>query len=472
MIFAAVIAIISVAVSNMVNSYLMTQRVQQQLKDASILSAQVSPYLAQSDAAELYSIGTRAYEDGGGRVLVLNESGIVQSDSFSEYNGYLLNFSEIDDVLYGGASSAYGFHQIHQDDGKSFWATYCTSAIVRDGGLIGVILYASSVQDVVDSSVALQDQMFWIYWLGLLGVIVAGSLLTGVITRPVKQLTDVALRISAGDFAPRAKISGRNEIAELGRTFDMMCDRLQNIDEQRSEFVSDASHELKTPLASMKILVESILYQDNVPEAVYKDFLTDIDNEIDRLTTLITDLLLLSKMDTDKAVLNIESTDLNRLVTECTDALQPIAEKKHIALETHVPIDLEAECDSLKIRQAVNNLIENGIKYTEDGGLVVITGGREGSEVWISVEDNGVGMREEYLDHIFERFYRVDKARARETGGTGLGLHIVRRIALMHDGRVDVVSEEGVGSRFTLYLPAVHTPHGADAGHPAPRTEG
>lgn len=456
--FGIVLGVVSLAVSSLLNGYLLNQRVQEQLKQAGALSAQVSGYLAQQDAAELYAIGTQTYENGGGRVLVLNPAGIVQSDSFSEYNGYLLNFAEINEIIYGGASSAYGFHEIHQDDGSSFWAAYCTSAVVRDGGLTGVLLYSASVQDIVDTSVSMQKQMMWIYGIGMVVVVAASAILTRFITRPVQQLTDMALRVSAGDLSSRADVHGRNEIAELGRTFNMMCERLQNIDQQRGEFVSDASHELKTPLASMKILVESLLYQDNVPEEVYKDFLADIDVEINRLSHLITDLLLMSKMDTDQAALNIEPTDLSHLVTECVDTLRPIAKMDNITIDTDVPPELEAECDSLKIRQALNNLIENAIKYSQQDGHVTVAGGRAGSDVFISVEDNGVGMGEEYLPHIFERFYRVDKARSRETGGTGLGLHIVRRVAVMHGGRVDVESKEGIGSKFTLTFPAVRKP--------------
>lgn len=452
---AVVFVVLTFAGSSIISNYLVNQRVQVQLRNTSSLGVQVSSYLAQWDANELYAIGTETYERDGGRVLVLNNSGIVQTDSFSEYNGYVLHYPEIETVLAGDHSTAYGFHRIVQEDGSTFYALYSTSAIIREGDLIGVLLYSTSIQDIVDASYSLEQRMLLIYSIGLVCIVVASIILTRFITRPVKQLTDVALRISAGDLAMRANVRGHNEIAELGQTFNMMCDRLQNMDKQRGEFVSDASHELKTPLASMKILCESLLYQDDVPPEVYKDFLSDINKEIDRLNLLITDLLLLSKMDADDAALNVEKTDLARLVRECVDALRPIATDRGIDVETDVPEDLQAECDPLKLRQALNNLVENAIKYSRENGFVRIEGGRNGTDVYVSVEDNGVGMGAEYLPHIFERFYRVDKARSRETGGTGLGLHIVRRVALMHGGRVDVKSEEGVGSVFTLYLPAV-----------------
>ncbi|MBD5559996.1 MAG: HAMP domain-containing histidine kinase [Clostridia bacterium] len=446
-----------IAVSSILNSYLLNQRVQEQIKNVRSLGVQVSSYLAQYDAGELYNLGLHSYEDGGGRMLVLNSAGIVQTDTFSEYNGMVLQFPEVETVLEGDAASAYGFHRITGDAG-SFWALYCTSSVIHDGSLIGAVLFSTSVQDVVDTAEMLQRNMFMVFLLGLAAVLAATIVLTRYIARPVQQLTQTALRVAAGDWTSRVAVTGSGEVAELGRTFNMMCDRLQNVDVQRSEFVSDASHELKTPLASMKILVESLLYQDQVPEEIYKDFLADINKEIDRLTRLITDLLLLSKMDTENAVLNIAEVNVARAVEESTDALAPIARQRGVRIILKVPPELTLECDPLKLRQALNNLIENAIKYSGSEGFVEISAAESGQEICIQVRDNGVGMPKEDLPHIFERFYRVDKARSRETGGTGLGLHIVRRVALMHGGRVEVDSQVGEGSTFRLCLPLVPPP--------------
>ncbi len=452
---AIVFGIISVAVSSIVSNYMLDQRMRDQLKRVSSISVQAAPYLEQADATELYNIVTKSYKDIGGRMLILNDSGIVQTDSFSELNGIRLSLNEIDDILYGQNASSFGYHKIEeQPGGASFWALYCAAPIISNGSVIGVVLYSSYIQDVVDAMEGLQIRMLWIYVLACVIIIISSMILTRFITKPVKQLTDVALKISAGDLKSRAKIKGKSEIAELGQTFNMMCDRLQNIDQQRSEFVSDASHELKTPLASMKILVESLLYQDHVQEEVYKEFLSDINGEIDRLNSLITDLLLLSKMDSDILAINIERVLVKGLINKCVAALKPIAHKRGVTVRMHMADEsLEVSCDPLKLRQAVNNLIENAIKYSKENGHVDISVARQGQELSISIEDDGVGMKEEHLHHIFERFYRVDKARSRETGGTGLGLHIVRRIALMHGGRVEVTSREGVGSKFTLILP-------------------
>ena len=454
MIIAIVFSIVSVAVSSLVENYLVTQRINNLKTVANNTAVQVAPYLSDSDANSMYEIIKRNGTESGGQIFILNESGIVEADSYSQLNGVKLSLREVNDILYGQNSSSYGFHKTPSQSGD-YWAAYCTSAIINNGKIIGTVLYATSIQDVVDATNGLQLSTFWIF-LFACGVIIASSILSsGLITKPIKKLTDVAIKISNGDLSQRANIKGKSEISEMAQTFDMMCGKIQNMDQQRSEFVSDASHELKTPLASMKILVESMLYQDNVPEEVYKEFLSDINGEIDRMNRLITDLLLLSKMDSDIVMINVDKIMVSALVKKCVDALMPIAKERHITLKTDYADDFEIECDPLKMRQALNNLIENAIKYTGDGGHVKVTTKRHGNEAYFIIEDDGVGMSEEHLEHIFERFYRVDKARSRETGGTGLGLHIVRRIALMHGGRVEVQSEEGRGSTFILAVPVV-----------------
>ncbi|MDL2236665.1 HAMP domain-containing histidine kinase [Christensenellaceae bacterium OttesenSCG-928-K19] len=435
-------------------NFLYTQRINSHREEMSSVAVQVAPYLEQSDAVEMYNIATKSGNDIGGRILVLSSSGIVQVDSFSQYNGWKLTVDEVNDIIYGKNSASYGKHNIYDGaTGNYFPVLYTTSSVMSGGEIIGAVLLSARVTDVVDALASLRMQMLWAYLFTSVIIFLSSMLLTNFIVRPVQELTNVAMKISNGDLESRAHIEGKSELAELGQTFNMMCDRLQNVDRQRSEFVSDASHELKTPLASMKILVESLLYQDHVEEPVYKEFLSDINGEIDRLNGLITDLLLLSKMDNDILSINVEWVSLRDIVNKCAHSLEPIAEKKEITVDVQVADEVSIECDPLKLRQAVNNLIENAIKYTGENGHVYVTIRRAGQEAQIRIEDNGVGMKEEHLAHIFERFYRVDKARARGTGGTGLGLHIVRRIALMHGGRVEVESNEGKGSVFTLVLP-------------------
>ncbi len=424
------------------------------MQGASNTAVQVSPSLNDSDASSLYDVVVSNSKNEGGRFLVVNSSGTVVADAFSALNGSRLTHREVNDIVYGFNSSSYGFHQIYDETtGEPIWALYCVSAIVNNGRILGAVVYSASIQDVITATDRLQVQTIWIFGVSCGIIILLSMFSTGYITKPVKALTSAALKVSSGDLTQRAHIKGKGEIAELGQTFNMMCERLQNIDTQRSEFVSDVSHELKTPLASMKILVESLLYQDHVPEELYQEFLGDINNEIDRLNSLINDLLLMSKMENDTIALNIEKESLRGVLQKCINALLPIATRKGVEITFLPGADVELECDSLKLRQALNNLIENAIKYSKDNGLVRIVARRAGGEAVVSIEDNGVGMPKEHLPRIFERFYRVDKARARETGGSGLGLYIVSRIVLMHAGRIEVESREGVGSKFTVHLP-------------------
>ena len=192
--------------------------------------------------------------------------------------------------------------------------------------------------------------------------------------------------------------------------------------------------------------------QDGVSEEVYKDFLGDINKEIDRLTNLINDLLLMTKVENDVGKLETTWISLDGLAQEAVDMVRPLADKKSIAMVFEGD-GAEAECDPMRIRQALNNLIDNAVKYTQEGGEVRVCVETVGTDAVVTVKDNGVGMSAEHLDKIFDRFYRVDKARARETGGTGLGLHLVQRIAHLHHGRVEVESRENAGSTFRLVIP-------------------
>jgi signal transduction histidine kinase len=276
---------------------------------------------------------------------------------------------------------------------------------------------------------------------------------SGYIAKPINELKSVALSISKGNLRQRIKVSGKNEMSELAGTFNTMSEKLENMDRHRSEFVSNASHELKTPLSSMKILTESLLYQDGIDEKIYKEFLSDINKEIDRMNETITGLLTLAKTDSEADALTLNKILLSELVHKSVTALKPIAKERGIALTYTVINDIELQCDALKVMQAVMNLIDNALKYTDKGGRVWVYLQKSGSNATIIVKDNGCGIPESETPYIFDRFYRVDKARSRDTGGSGLGLHISQKIALLHGGRIDVESEEGKGSVFTLYLP-------------------
>jgi signal transduction histidine kinase len=236
-------------------------------------------------------------------------------------------------------------------------------------------------------------------------------------------------------------------------SFNKIINRYKELENTRQEFVSNVSHELKTPITSMKILADSLLMQPDVPVELYEEFMNDIVHEIDRENQIITDLLTLVKMDKTQADLNITSVKINDLLEVLLKRISPIAEKRGIKIRLETMREVVAEVDEVKLSLACNNLIENAVKYNHDDGKVDVSLNADHKFFYIRVKDTGCGIPEDCQEQIFERFYRVDKARSRETGGTGLGLAITRNVVLMHKGSIRVHSKEGEGATFIIRIP-------------------
>ena len=231
------------------------------------------------------------------------------------------------------------------------------------------------------------------------------------------------------------------------------------LDESRQEFVSNVSHELKTPLTSMKVLADSLVGQENVPVELYQEFMQDITTEIDRENKIITDLLSLVKMDKKSTEsMNIEHKNMNELLEAILKRLRPIADKRNIDLILDSFRTVEADVDEVKFTLAVSNLVENGIKYNVDDGWVRVSLDADHKYFYVTVADSGMGIPEDAQERIFERFYRVDKSHSREIGGTGLGLAITRSSILMHHGAIKVYSKEGEGTTFSVRIPLTYIP--------------
>jgi signal transduction histidine kinase len=244
-----------------------------------------------------------------------------------------------------------------------------------------------------------------------------------------------------------------SEVGELADDFNNLAAKVSVLEESRQEFVSNVSHELKTPITSMKVLSESLLMQENIPNEMYREFMNDIVQEIDREAQIINDLLTLVKNDKNSDSIKLETTDMNELMEVLLKRLKPLAEKRNIEVTFESFREVNADIDKVKFTLAISNLIENGIKYNVDGGWIRVSLNADHKNCYIKVADSGVGIPDDCIDHIFERFYRVDKARSRDTGGTGLGLAISRNIILMHKGSINVYSEPGKGTTFTVRVP-------------------
>ena len=217
--------------------------------------------------------------------------------------------------------------------------------------------------------------------------------------------------------------------------------------------MANVSHELKTPITSIRVLADSIMSMEDVPTELYKEFMNDISDEIDRESKIIDDLLSLVKMDKAETVLNTEEVDINLLIKQILKRLRPIAAAKKVEIIYETIREVVAEVDETKLSLAITNLVENAIKYNTEGGSVKVSLDADHKFFYIKVSDTGIGIPEAEYESIFERFYRVDKARSRSTGGTGLGLSITKNIILKHKGIIKLSSKEEEGSTFTVRIP-------------------
>ena len=322
----------------------------------------------------------------------------------------------------------------------------------------GIMIVSLSTQDVKDGKDALSNTVLILQWVLTIMILAAAFYLARMLTKPFGKITRSLEEVRGGVTEQEISIPDYTETKLLSEAYNRMLNRMKIQEDSRQEFVSNVSHELKTPITSMKVLADSLLAQDDVPVELYKEFMGDIAEEIDRENKIITDLLSLVKMDKKSADINIQETNINQLIELILKRLRPIAAKKNVelVLESFKPI--LAEVDETKLTLALSNLIENGIKYNQENGWVHVSLNIDSKYFYVKVEDSGMGIPEEDQEHIFERFYRVDKSHSREIGGTVLGLAITRSAVLMHHGAIKVYSKEGEGTTFTVRIPLKYVP--------------
>ena len=294
------------------------------------------------------------------------------------------------------------------------------------------------------------------------------------ITDPIRELARLSDRMADLDFDAKYTSGGSNEIGELGENFNRMSEKLEStiselkkannslqkdieqkdkLEKMRNEFLGNVSHELKTPLTSMKVLADSLLLQEDAPVELYKEFMGDMSEEIERENKIINDLLSLVKMDKTANTMNIKSENMNELIEKILKRLRPIAATRNIELVYESFRPVTTEVDEMKISLAISNLVENAIKYNKENGWVHVSLNADHKNCYIEVADSGIGIPAEAQEHIFERFYRVDKSHSREIGGTGLGLAIARSAVVMHRGAIKVFSQPSEGTTFTVRIP-------------------
>lgn len=435
-------------------SYYIEQSKHDWLREANRISIQITQGNYLKDASsymyfESYIKGLGKEKGFDGRIVVVDKLGYIIADSAAADQGHTIMNKQVFDAL-NKEESAQVFIR---DDQEVMSAVVPILDKENKDEVLGTVVVTAYINDIYDSLGEMRSQ---VYLLSLFTSFLIGLLsffTSSFISRPLKLLMKCVQKITNGQLDQKVDIRGKDEIAELGNAFNHMAEQLQRVEHSRQEFVSNVSHELKTPLSSIKVLTESLLFQENVPVEMYQEFFMDINSEVDRLDNIISDLLTLVRLDQTEVPMNITTTNLNDMTQAILKRLIPLAKKKDIKLIYQSHKEIFVDIDEVKLTLAISNLIENAIKYTPEGGEVKVILQSDLQDAWVSVEDTGIGIAKDEQSKIFERFYRTDKTRNRETGGTGLGLSITYRTVIMHNGSIQVESEEGKGSIFTVQIP-------------------
>ena len=383
------------------------------------------------------------------RLVVVDRNGIALYDSSEESQiGKYVLLPEIIVALDSNDVFSWNYH-----DGNMY--SRAATPIISYDTLIGCVYMMEYDPDQGVLIQTLQKNIFYISLFLEVCVTIFAIFFSNSFTRRLRKIVLSMRIIREGDYSHKVKMGGNDELTVLGDEFNNLAERLQISEQKRSNFVSDASHELKTPLASIKLLSDSILQNDMDMETI-KEFVGDIGNEAERLNRMSQKLLSLSRIesqeDSDCEIVNIVPT-VERVVRMLTG----IAEESKITIETNIIQDCPILVIEDDLYQIIFNLVENGIKYNRPNGSLSVTVDREEDNAVVSVKDTGVGIPEDAVGHVFERFFRVDKARSRKSGGSGLGLSIVRNMVERNGGKIAVESVVGEGSVFTLTFPVFDT---------------
>lgn len=424
--------------------------------------ASSNPDVVATVSFDIQNMGEIIYtrEQESTRILVLDSLGVVSFDSLNVLSGsdsllrrnLLADFPEIQNILDGSVLEPRDFFVYNDREPRRI--LYSFAPIQHEVyGVIGVVVLSTSLSGLQELITDVRSRLTVFSTVVGIAVFVASAFLSGFITRPIRELTAAIKGMGQGKFGQRINIRSGGEIKDLCEAFNMMSHRLDNLDRARNQFVSNASHELRTPLSSIKVLTESLIHSDVSDLSVYREFLNDINEEIDKLSAIINDLLTLVQIDTKGLKIRREIVDISETIKETVYGLSPLANKKGVELLLSCNEVTLVEGDELKLGQVISNIVDNAIKYTPEGGIVKIEVISENGVASIRVSDTGQGIANDDIPHLFDRFYRVDKARSRATGGTGLGLSIANEIALLHGGSIKVTSVENEGSVFIVELP-------------------
>ena len=393
-----------------------------------------------------------------GRILIVNSGFKIVEDTFAISDGKTLISDEVIRCFQGENTSRY-------DSLKHYFVLAIPipefeqeTGTITTGKTAGVMIVTASTESMYSLEESLKDKASLYEMMIFVIVLIVTILSVHLIMKPFGTLIASIRRAGDGNLDEDVNEEAYRETKQISGTINKTLEKLKAVDQSRQEFVSNVSHELKTPITSIRVLADSLMGMEDAPKELYQEFMHDISDEIDRESKIIDDLLTLVRMDKASSELSCTQVQINGLIEMVLKRLLLIARKRNIELIFESKRDVTADIDEVKFSLAINNLVENAVKYNKEDGWVRVTLDADHKFFYLKVADSGIGIPAEFKERVFERFYRVDKARSRETGGTGLGLAITRSVVLMHHGAIRVDSVEGEGSTFMVRIPLIYIP--------------
>lgn len=431
---------ISIRISNVKNQCDVISR--------SIISEEYLTGMGQSDLIDSQlSMISNIYS---GRILIIDSNFRVVKDTYDLDTGKTSVSREVMSCFETGSSATFY-------DNRNGYIEFTIPIVESDGDrTVGVLVASVSTNEIQQTARHLENRGIFVLVFVSILVLIGGFFLSNILVKPFTEVTRAIEDVTDGYEDKAISVPTYIETEQITDAFNQMLARVRALDNSRQEFVSNVSHELKTPLTSMKVLADSLNGQENVPIELYREFMSDITQEIDRENRIISDLLSMVRMDRKAAAMNFEKTEIGELLEQVMKRLRPIANKREIELEMDPYQPVTAEVDVTKLSLAFSNLIENGIKYNKDEGWVRVTLKSDNKYFYVNVADSGSGIPEDQIEHIFERFYRGDKSHSTEIEGTGLGLAITRSAIVLHRGIIKVTSKVGTGTTFMVRIPLAH----------------
>lgn len=451
-IIVAVLTVLGTLLPFLLNNYFIYNKQTDLIVKGNNIVNLIRPFLVEKkDPAMLINLLNSADRNMGAEVWVIDRKGaiITASADHLRHEGDTLEEKEIENLRLGKISVREGVSHFYND--TVLWVVL---PVQNRGEVIGGVILYSPVMGITLTMAKVKNLFIYSAVVSIIFATLIAYFFSKSVSRPLQEMNYIAHQVADGKFDGRVDFRSNDEIGELGQSFNFMAAKIERHEKMRREFVANVSHELRSPLTSIQGFIEALMDgKDKTPEA-RKRYLEIVHHETMRLIRLVNELLDLSRVEAGTVKLKIEELELVGIIDRVLKKYRPVMEERSLrVIKKLPPVMPGVKGDGDRIQQVLNNLLDNAIRYSQNSGEIVITVEDEADSIKISIEDHGKGITVEELPYVWDRFYKVDKARSRNEEGTGLGLAIARQIVEQHGGKVEAVSVPQRGSKFSFSLP-------------------